>query len=110
MCLILLSLIVTGCSRVEYIEHNNTIYVDRNNTIYNTIEVIKNNTIVMPCNDTPDTNQSYLLSLIRRIKFLEKQQTINYNISECLFELNRSKEKLDKAKSELCLKWNVSWC
>ncbi|KKK89278.1 hypothetical protein LCGC14_2734750, partial [marine sediment metagenome] len=93
-----------------------TIYIDRNNTIiiYNTTYINRTINNTLPCNITkPKINtsfdRSYMLSLIRRVKFLEGQQDKYWNNSECSWELNRSNVKLDIAEKELC-EWNSSWC
>ena len=103
-------LLLIGCSpSIIIVERNVTV----EKIVYNnTIEYI-NNTIIIPCNQTePEIDsydRSYMLSLIRRVKFLEGQQDKYFNDSECSWELNQSNTNREKAENELC-EWNSSWC
>jgi len=99
--------LLIGCSKEIIVEKeviiNRTIYV--NNTIY------INDTV--PCNITcpePEDNNTYnRLELIRRLEYLEGQQDLYFNDSECAWELNQSNIELEECKNELC-EFNSSWC
>ncbi len=106
-------LLIVGCSPdIVYIDRNNTIYINR--TITNTTTLTINNTI--PCNNTEINttiyDRDYVLGMIRQLKRYEDQQDTyyNYNETDCMWELNQSNIKREKAELELCVFWNMSWC
>lgn len=111
--LILILLLLIGCSKIdEPICENNTIVI--NNTINKTITVF--NETIKYINKTCNITQyeykgttSRELELIRRIKYLEGQQHLYFNDSECNWELNNTENKLKECEEELC-EWNSSWC
>ncbi len=109
--LLALSLLI-GCSSVIYIDRNHTVYI--NETINHTIYVY--NTTIEPCNNTEINvtiyDRAYVLGMIRQLKRYEDQQDTyyNYNETDCMWELNQSNIKREKAELELCVFWNMSWC
>ena len=121
LTILLISILLIGCSKP--IECQNI-------TTNNTIETIKyiNNTIIKEVNITCN-KKSRELELIRRLKFLEKQQDESINETECLIH-NATEEKLQNCRNkvdmyerdideldediedceeELCI-WNSTWC
>ncbi len=109
--LILLLILIVGCSKPIECE-NNTIII--NNTVNNTI-TIYNETIKyvnITCNKTYEYKGTTTreLELIRRISFLENQQDKYWNYSECDWELNNTEKELEDCEEELCDNWNSSWC
>lgn len=115
--LVILVLLLIGCTpNPIIIERNITV----NRTVYVNQTIYVNNTIyindTVPCNitepeiDTTIYDRSYVLSLIRQLKYYEKQQDkYLINNSDCDWELNQSNIKREKAEIELC-QWNISWC
>ena len=116
--ILLISILLIGCTRTEYI--NNTI------TINNTVETIKyiNMTIKEPCNLTFSKERE--IELIRRIKFLEKHQDdLIIDETECIGNNTRAsyegkldmyerdieelEDELKNCTKELC-RWNSSRC
>ncbi len=116
--ILLITILLIGCTRTEYI--NNTI------TINNTIETIKyiNITIKEPCNLTCSKERE--LELIRRIKFCEGQQNkwimnetecinnntvANYEGKLDMYErdIEELEDELDNCTKELC-RWNSTRC
>lgn len=115
-CILLLTiLLLVGCVP-RIIQVNNTVYTNRTIYINDTI-TIYNTTACQVCNTTINItakNDTTLgaskLELIRRIQWLESQQTKYFNNSFCDDELNTTEVKLSKATEELCNEWNSSWC
>lgn len=117
--ILLISLLLIGCTRTEYI--NQTIYIN------NTVEEIVYKNITMPCPEyVCDCSKDRELELIRRIKFLENQQNImiinetgcvdndtkaNYESKVDMYERNieEIEEELENCEEELC-EYNSSWC
>ncbi len=114
-------IVLVGCSKP--IECHNI-------TINNTTETIKyiNNTIIKEVNITCN-KESRELELIRRLKFLEKQQDESINETECLIhnateerlqncrdktdmyerDIDELDEEIEDCEEEIC-KWNSTWC
>ncbi len=110
-----LVLLIVGCSNPTVITINRTI----NHTIYKNNTIYINNTIIEPCNttcpvldDCPASgfNREYTLSLIRRVKFMEGQQDLYWNNTECYYDLNWTEVKLEECEDIMCNEWNSSWC
>ena len=117
--LILLLVLLIGCKPIE-IECQNI-------TINNTIETVKYVNITIPCNLTSSKERE--LELIRRLKFLEGQQTKwIINETECAYNVTEEKlqnckdkidmherdieeleEELENCTDKLC-EHNSSWC
>jgi len=96
--ILLITILLLGCTRTEYITEyiNQTIYI--NNTINKTVEIPCNATNVT-CQECPEYNKSRELELIRRISFLEGQQDKYFNDSECNWELNRTENELEECQN-----------
>ncbi len=106
--LLIVLIVLIGCTKEIIIERNNTIYniTYKNITINNTVpcEVCKN------CSPCSEYNRDYVLSLIRQLKHYEKQQDKYWNNTECFDDLNNTNKELIECKGELCNEWNSSWC
>ena len=119
ICLAAVSLLV-GCSAYkelideepQVIEKEVIKEVIKEKIVY----LVKN--ITIPCNTTDvicpiynNTPRERELELIRRLRYLESQQNLYFNDSECNWELNRTKIELEDCKDELCdCEYNNSWC
>ena len=107
---ILAVLFIVGCVKPIIIERNNTIY--KNQTIYINRTIVINNSeecTQQECQEPENQSHAYLLSLIRRVSFLEGRQDKYWNNTECQWDLNKTMYERDRAIDELCL-WNSSWC
>jgi len=116
-------LLIAGCSQPIVINpdwacnitYNNTkiLYINRtvNETIYlhNNTECLCDPCIQQPCK-TGGYSRTYVNSLKRDIRVLQKNQDNFWNYSDCQWDLNNTKKKYNQAVFELCETWNASWC
>ncbi len=103
--LVVLSLVLVGCVRYVDVEKNVTI----EKIIYQNVTTIVKEECNTTFNDQWDISKSRELELIRRLRFLENNQNLFWNDSECHDELNNTIVDLDYCEEEMC-EWNSSWC
>jgi len=118
--ILLISILLTGCGFEELMPEQEKEVIEKEvikEVIKEKIVYIDRN-ITVPCNTTnecPEYEYNYTssnreLELIRRLRFLESQTDKYFNDSECNWELNKSKIRLEDCEHELCYEWNSSWC
>ena len=114
--LLILSLLLIGCTNPDVIYINRTIYNDScipviiNNTITINNTIPYNLTCLEPEIESTVYDRQYVLGLIRQLKHYEKVQDRFVNQSSCMNDLNRTEYKLKERELELCYNWNSSWC
>ena len=97
---------ILGCTtRIIEIEKNITV----EKIVYQNITTVIKEECNTTFNDKWDISKSRELDLIRRIRFLEGQQSKYWNHTECNYDLNKTTQDLDDCEEELC-EWNSSWC
>ena len=110
LILALVSLILLcGCIQevtvIEYVQNDSCPVCTVHTTIINQTIYI-NNTVECNCTnithiEIPETNNSYILTLIRRLEWYEEQQWMKLNLNDCLTEMERYNKSLKECNESL---------
>lgn len=99
LIILILVVIVQGCTKYVPVPYPVNVSIYNNTVIQN--NTIKYLNVTQPCNNITNTSAKYILGLIQQIKRCEKNLVSNWNLSECVWEMEKMNETIDDYADDL---------